>query len=200
MFLLVLLAAATPLDAKAQDVLASASVLSKKASADASFQSAEKLAAALFAPYKNDGEYLIPDIISEEALPNAPKGYLHGRLAEAVASFLERTKDNPEVSLGFDALIDGQDFELTDFKIHPAEISDTSNGKQAGRVIVTFKNFGEPREIWLGVEQVKGEHPWRLTSVHCERGHEGRKYDLAELLDELDVDSSSDETPSASAE
>lgn len=190
--LLVLLTVSSSFDAQAQDSLINSSVLTSNASSEDSFQSAENLAAALFAPYKNDGEYLIPDIISEEALPDSPKGYLHDRLAKAVSSFLHRTKDNPEVSLGFDALVDGQDFEISDFKIHPAEISDLPSGRRVGRVIVTFKNFGEPREIWLEVEQIKGERPWRLAAVHCERGHEGRKYNLAELLENVEVSRAED--------
>lgn len=146
------------------------------------FQSAEKLAAALYAPYQTGGKDVIPAPLTKEALPSAAGGYLHKNFGGVVAEYLEKTKDDP-AGLGFDVLVDGQDFELSEFKIHEAEISEMPSGRVAGRVIVTFKNFGQPREIWIGVERVEGERPWQLTAIRAEKGHEGRSYDVVRLLE-----------------
>ncbi|TLD68579.1 hypothetical protein FEM03_21920 [Phragmitibacter flavus] len=149
------------------------------------FQTPEKLAAAIFTPYTGDGNPVIPPPVSSAALPDAPTGYLHldGPLANAVQSYFEAIDEKPELAIGFDPLIDGQDYDITDFKIHPAEVSETPSGRRPGLVVVTFKNLGEPREIWLGVEDVGGERPWKLTAIRAEKGHEGRKYDLYQVLE-----------------
>lgn len=146
------------------------------------FQTPEKLVAALYAPYQAGGKEVIPAPLSKEALPGAEGGYLHRIFGDVVAGYLKGTEDDP-AGLGFDVLVDGQDFELSDFRIHEAEINETPSGRVAGRVIVTFNNFGEPREMWIGVERVEGRRPWQLTAIRAEKGHEGRSYDVVRLLE-----------------
>ena len=149
------------------------------------FQSPEALAAALYAPYLGDGSPVIADVLSADALPDAPAGYLHSGLAEAVDAFLALEAEDKLAPLDFDPLVDGQDFEITEFEVQPAEVSDTPSGRHAGMVAATFRNFGEPRDVWLGVERIDHARPWRLTAVMVRSGHQGRQYRLEFLLQDM---------------
>lgn len=71
------------------------------------------------------------------------------------------SKDTPAGEMGalsFDPYVDGQDYELTEFVIEPAEISgDTAT------VAVTFNNFETPIE--LTYELVNEAGGWRINDV-----------------------------------
>lgn len=151
------------------------------------YSTPENLVAAIYAPYLKDGKQIIPPLFSIEAGPEAPHGFLHQNLWDSVGPYLAFLEENPGKELGVDPLVDGQDFEISDFKIHPAEVSTTPSGRRPGLVVVTFKNFNEPREIWLGVEDIGGPRPWQLTAVRVAKGHEGRKYDLYNILEEFTI-------------
>lgn len=154
----------------------------------APFTTPEALAAALYAPYQSPPQTLLPELMSPEALAGQPNGYVAGGLASVLVPFFEEQAADPSFSLGYDPLVDGQDFEITEFKIAPAELGETRGGKKMALVIVTFKNFGDPREIWLGMELAENGTDWHLNEVSGRRGAEGRRYQLTQAIDILLAD------------
>jgi hypothetical protein len=158
------------------------------------YSSPEKLAAALYAPYQDGGQAVLPELLSPEALEAPPTGFVGGGLAEMLPLLFEQQEQDPSLSLGYDPLVDGQDFEITDFQLAPPELGETGSGKKMALVIATFKNFGDPREIWLGMELSADGNHWLLNAVQGKRGAEGRSYHLLQDLEMLGSEPSPDQT------
>lgn len=152
------------------------------------FSSPEKLAAAIYAPYLKDGEPVLPDLFSPEAIEAPPVGFVAKGLAESLALLHELQEKDPSISLGYDPFVDGQDFEVTDFMLAPPELGETGSGKKMALVIASFKNFGDPREIWLGMELAADGKHWLLNALQGKRGAEGRRYHLSQELETLTSD------------
>ncbi len=85
---------------------------------------------------------------------------------------MQRSEEGEIGALDFDPYVDGQDFEITDLEIdEPIIDGDRST------VRVTFKNFGQPREMiyslvieegaWKvdDLESLSAEYPYRLTAI-----------------------------------
>lgn len=85
---------------------------------------------------------------------------------------MQRSEEGEIGALDFDPYIDGQDFEITDLEIDEPIIDGSR-----GTVRVTFKNFGQPREMIYSVvieaeawkiddlESLSAEYPYRLTAI-----------------------------------
>jgi hypothetical protein len=79
-------------------------------------------------------------------------------LQELYDTDAENTPEGEMGALSFDPFVDGQDYQITDFAIGPAEIDG-----DAATVDVEFNNFGEPRT--LTYELVYEDDGWRINDV-----------------------------------
>ncbi len=132
----------------------------------------------LYSAYlKPDEESSFPPLISEEF-----EKHLTGRLKEQVQAMNKAQEGNPDLSLGYDPLIDGQDFDVKEFKVTESEEQTTEAGKTR-EVTVTFTNFGEKRRYVFRFVQPKGTTEWLLEEVECRQGTEGRTYQLQSELE-----------------
>ncbi|SFV30467.1 Protein of unknown function [Devosia crocina] len=127
------------------------------------FQTPQELIAAFYAPYLADE---IPE--NEAAFRSDALNALYEEDAES-------TEEGDIGAIEFDPYVDGQDFMIADFSIGDPIIE----GDQA-QVVVSFTNFGEPRDIiydlvrengsWLidDVANEDAEHPYRLSQIFAE--------------------------------
>ncbi len=139
---------------------------------------------AIYKPYlseKDAGKNDLPPLMEPEAIAGkSPKGYIAGPLAEALTKYLA----NPDAMLGYDPLIDAQDWDITDFKVQVVQQAQNEAGDPQYVVVATFKNFGQAREIgflyWNYPEApLKG---WKLVDIKAKSGADGRSYSVSEDL------------------
>lgn len=129
------------------------------------YDSPKELLEALYAPYFQ-GENADWDKWHEEDF----------RSKALNALFAKDAAETPEGDVGridFDPYVDGQDFELTDFKIGEAVVIG-----DLATVEVTFKNFDEKEDIFFSL--VKEDGGWKIDDVEA-RGNE-YPYKLTALL------------------
>jgi uncharacterized protein DUF3828 len=87
---------------------------------------------------------------------------LRGVYSRRLQALLDKDeKETPEGEVGridWDVFVDGQDWQLTEFKIVPVS-------KEATRAEVraTFKNFGEPRDLLYSLVLEDGH--WRIDDI-----------------------------------
>lgn len=122
------------------------------------FDTPEALIEALYEPYLA-GE-----------IPNDQLGFFSSDTRVAWESLMEED----DYGLGFDPVVDGQDFDITEIAVSEPEAA----GKGV-EVVAEFENFGEPRVmIYTLVEEEEG---WL---VHDIEGMHGEGWRLRELLGE----------------
>lgn len=99
--------------------------------------------------------------------------------SEALQALYDRdaeiTPEGEMGALGFDPYVDGQDFDITDFKVGTPEI--TGDDAVVG---VTFKNFNEPRS--LTYDLVKEDGGWKIDDVVS--NNPDNLYRLSEIFNE----------------
>ncbi len=130
-------------------------------------------------PEQEKTSLTLPPLLSKAALASNG-GFVDGELAEALEAYLAK----PEATLGFDPLIDAQDFDITDFTLESMEQSESSAWGQATKVVqARFRNFGEERRVAFAyIASVDETQSWKLFAVFCLEGHEGREYSLTDEL------------------
>ena len=81
---------------------------------------------------------------------------------EDLRAMLVYTAENVEGGIGFDPLIDGQDYEITNLQVSAAE------APADGRTVVDaqFTNFEDP--VTVSFDFVQADDGWRIADVHTE--------------------------------
>lgn len=94
--------------------------------------------------------------------------------AETRAVWEAFLKEEP-YGLGFSPIVDGQDFDLSDFETGPAE-----RVEGGVEIPVRFRNFGEPRQLvyvlveepegWAvhDIRRIDGDYPWSVREMLAE--------------------------------
>lgn len=135
------------------------------------YDTPEELLAAFYQPYF-DGEFY------EDESP-----FRSAYLEELYDADSDATPAGEMGALSFDPYIDGQDYELTDFAIAPAVITDDTATAE-----VTFLNFDEPRH--LTYELVFEDGGWRIDDVVSD--NPDSLYRLSEIFSGVDAESDID--------
>lgn len=137
----------------------------------AALSAAAAVAAPVFADPKGLVEYAYVPYVDGE-FQEDPLELYSPTLVQLWRAMEERAGDDPGAALGFDPLVNGQDFEIDDFAVTDPAVS----GDWAV-VSATFTNFGEPQEIrftlvrrtegWKidDMESLAGDAPWRLSEL-----------------------------------
>lgn len=133
--------------------------------------SAGAAAAPVFADPKGLVEYAYAPYGSGEGAED-PLALYSPSLIELWQAMEARAADDPGAALGFDPMVNAQDFDLDDFAVaEPAVRGDWAI------VSATFTNFGAPQEIrftlvrraegWKidDIESLAGDAPWRLSEL-----------------------------------
>ncbi len=109
----------------------------------------EAVVEALYQPY-------VSNAATVPALENAAPW------TEDLRAMLVHTADHVDGGLGFDPLIDGQDYEITDLQVSTAE------GPAEGQTVVDaqFTNFED--KVTVSFDFVEAEDGWRIADVHTE--------------------------------
>jgi hypothetical protein len=122
------------------------------------FDTPEELVSVLYDRYVRDD------------FPDDTRSYFSSRTQ---ALWLALENEDP-YGLGFDPIVDGQDYEVT-----ALEIAEPVPVKKGVEIRVTFRNFGEPRDlVYRLVEEPEG---WRIDDIVAESDPQWR---LRELLGE----------------
>lgn len=110
--------------------------------------------AAIYQRYENGGDGVPLD--REEAV----RALFEPRLAQLIIDDSAQAAELGDVSkLDGDPFIDGQDWDISDLRVAvDAATPDRAEG------IVTFLNFGEPKQIELQLVQL--DEGWRIRDIH----------------------------------
>ena len=134
------------------------------------------VAAAVAAPVFDDPRGVIeyayaPYIHEDDPFPDDPSEIYSPTLKQLWDEAAAKSEESEAPILDFDPIINGQDYEITDFLI-----ADPVVEGDAATVAVSFSNFGEPQELhfelirraegWKidDIEAI-GEAPWRLSEL-----------------------------------